>query len=200
MSDIKALRRLYGSGGQRDAAFEMMEQIRSARPSFNPEGLDEHIKSKDTKGTEEARLLMPNIQLTIRELTLILLKTTFGEYADAWWRKGVPVTMRQEVVARREQSPEGGEREDFFDLIDYKKIADKHWKEFQKFFSFGSSRRKGQQLAWFDKLNGIRNRIAHPERGPIKEEELEFLGQVQTHLKEAMQSAPSVDSTASPPP
>ena len=176
-------RRNVAEKGQQNSAFAMMQVVNSEYRSFNPPGLQDYIKSQDRAGTEKARQLMPDIQLRIQRITLTLLRERFGDDSDSWWRKGVPQQIRAEVAARRERNPEGGELEEFFELLDYKKIADRHWMAFQDFMGMGSERKKEKKLGWFDKLNKIRNRVAHPERGPITEEEVDFLHTICDHLE-----------------
>ena len=181
--EIKDLRRLsLGSTGPKNQAYEMMLLIKQHKSTFFCDGLEEYTKKKDTTGTDEARLLMPTIQLLIRDIAVRKLKEKFGNDFDSWWA-GVPQNIRIEVAGRREASEERGPMESFFELIDYKKIAASNWILFQQVFSFGDGRSKDDLLRWYDRLNGIRNRIAHPERGAITPEEVEFLKAIQGHLE-----------------
>jgi DNA sulfur modification protein DndB len=189
--DIRHFRRQVGNVGQGLAAFGMMEAISRAKPGFAPEGLAAYISSQDETGTIAARQLMPKLQLRILEATLRLLRTEFGDDETGWWRRGVPEKVRTEVAARREASPEPGKIEQFFELLDYRAIAADHWILFEPFFAIGEGHGKDGQLAWFSKLNALRNRIAHPERGTVSEEELAFIESVMAHFEETASSLPS---------
>ena len=54
---------------------------------------------------------------------------------------------------------------------------------FSPYFAFGTGRGKENHLAWFSKLSAIRNRIAHPERGTVSEEELGFIEALAQHFE-----------------
>jgi hypothetical protein len=188
---VRQYRRQVGNAGQRQAAFAMMEAIQNVKPGFNPPGLDDYIKGKDQTGTNQARILMPELQLKVQAATLNLLRHHYGPGEDGWWRKGVPERVRQEVAARREASPSGGKLEEFFELIDYKTIAEKQWEIFQPFFGYGDGRSKESRLAWFQKVNEVRNRIAHPERGPVSDDELALIESVMEHFDNVSSSLPA---------
>jgi hypothetical protein len=74
----------------------MMEAVQSEKPGFTPEGLAEFIRSHDQTGTNRARQLMPELQLTIHDTAMELLRGLFGDDEIGWWRKGVP---EKELVA-----------------------------------------------------------------------------------------------------
>lgn len=184
LAQIKDFRRQVGNVGQRTAAFAMMQVIHDAKPAFNPEGLDAYIKGQDRTGTVQARQLMPELQLKIQEGTLRLLRSTYGDGEDNWWRKGVPLKVRSEVAARKETNERGGQVEQFFELLDYKAIAyvPLNWEIFKPFFGIGPKQGKDASLSWFDRLNELRNRVAHPERGPVSEDEILFLQGLINHF------------------
>ena len=177
-------RRNIAEKGQQNSTFAMMQVINTKYSTFDPPGLQDYMKSRDMAGTEEGRLLVPEIQLCIQQITLKLLMESYGEGEENWWRKGVPQPIRSEVAARREMNPESGELHEFFELIDYKKIAaaPNNWKVFQDYLTMVESGKKDDRLKWFDSLNIIRNRVAHPERGPVSDDELEFLRNISKHL------------------
>jgi hypothetical protein len=108
LPEIRQYRRQVGNAGQRQAAFAMMEAVQTEKSGFNPEGLADFIRSQDQTGTNTARQLMPELQLTIHDAAIALLRNLFGRDEGGWWRKGVPEKVRTEVAARRETNPEGG--------------------------------------------------------------------------------------------
>ena len=136
---------------------------------------------------------MPEVQLRLQKIALRLLRDQFGDDESGWWRKGVPEAVRKEVAARREANPEGGDLSQFFELLDYRSIASNNWSLFEPFYAFAitkSSSKAAQLEWWFAKLNELRNRIAHPERGPVSEDELSFLEQLADHLDGKIKSLP----------
>jgi DGQHR domain-containing protein len=183
-AEIRAYRRQVGNVGQRTAALGMMQLINAEKPGFNPPGLDDYIRSQDETGTNQARQLMPELQLRIQSATLSTLHSAFGDDESGWWRTGVPAKVRTEVAARREADPKGGAYEEFFELLDYRSIALAHWPLYQDRFSLGVAQGgKEARLHWFQRLNEIRNRIAHPERGRVSDEELEFIRALVEHFE-----------------
>ncbi len=186
LSEIRQYRRQVGNAGQRQAAFSMMEAVHSAKQGFNPEGLADFIRSHDQTGTNTARQLMPQLQLSIHDATMILLRSLFGEDESGWWRKGVPEKVRKEVASRREVTPEGGAYDQFFELLDYRSIASDNWATFDPYFGFGPGKGKENRLAWFGKLSVLRNRIAHPERGTVSDDELAFIESLAAHFEKVM--------------
>jgi DGQHR domain-containing protein len=192
-SDIKNFRRQVGNVGQRLAALEMMEAINAKKPGFDPPGLGDYIRSQDETWTITARQVMPALQLKIHGATMQLLKTTYGDGETGWWRQGVPEKVRTEVAARREANPELGRVEQFFELLDYRHIAadQKNWEMFEPFFGIGEGQGRERQLSWFNRLNILRNRISHPERGTVTEEELEFIESVMAHFESVEGLLPS---------
>jgi hypothetical protein len=189
---IRSYRRQVGNSGQRRVAFAMIEVINAAKPSFDPPGLEEFKKSKDATGTVEARQIMPELQLKIHAATVTLLKSKFGDDEKGWWRQGVPEKVRTEVAARREANPDPGGYEQFFELLDYRSIAARNWDLCKPFFKFGEGNSMEKQLDWFSKLVAIRNRIAHPERGPVSDEELFFLESLLAQFESSSSLLPTV--------
>ena len=128
--------------------------------------------------------------LKIQAVTLRLLHDTFGTDEDGWSSKGVPLKVRTEVAGRREASPERGGYEQYFELPDYRSIARDHWELFEPWFAYGDGRSKDSQLKWFAPLIDIRNRTAHPERGPVSGSEIEFIKQLVDHFDESLRAVP----------
>lgn len=182
--DIRQFRRQVGNAGQRLSAFAMMEAIREAKPGFNPSGLDEYVKGQDQTGTTLARQLVPELQLKIQDATLRLLRAKYGSSEEGWWRKGVPLKVRTEVAGRREANPQLGALEQFFELLDYRAIAADNFDDFAPFFAMGPNQGKDSSLHWFSRLNDIRNRIAHPERGSVSDDEIAFIESLLAHFEE----------------
>ncbi len=183
-SEVRDYRRQYGLQGQRNCSFDMMEKIQGKYPEFKPSGLAKYIQEKNSTLNQQSRVLMPEIQMMIHEDVVAQLKSHFGEQDEKWWYEGIPDEVRVEITSRQQTDPEHGDRLRYFDLIHYQKIMSKNWELFKDkygFAEFGSSKTK--QLSWFDKLNSIRNKIAHPERGKVSQEEFDFLIKVRDKLK-----------------
>lgn len=195
VDELRAYRRQVGNLGQSRVAFAMMDVINNAKPSFSPTGLDEYRKSHDQTGTNQARILMPKLQLEIQGVTLRILKSKYGPDEAGWWRQGVPPQVRQDVAALREANPELGGYEQNFDLLDYRSIASAKWELFEPFFAVGGGNSKEKQLGWFSKLSILRNRIAHPERGPVSDAELAYIQDLLDHFADLKEKLPIIEVT-----
>ena len=184
---VSTFRGHYGSSGPRIAAFAIMELVHNEKPDFNPPGLEEHIRSHSSAAVNRANGLITEIEDSIRDRTLRLLKGLYGPEEDGWWKTGVPQQIRGAAALKSELSPEGGEPHQFLDLLDYKKIAHvpSNWGTFELRFTVDRSKRsKDARLEWMDSLNAIRNRTHHSGRRSVNEEELSFLETVWLHIME----------------
>jgi hypothetical protein len=50
----------------------------------------------------------------------------------------------------------------------------------------GRGEKQKSRLEWFDKLNLIRRKVAHPERGPVSREEVELMGEIESALADVV--------------
>lgn len=177
-------RRQYGLQGQRNSSFDMMEQIKKAFHEFDPKGLDKYLKDKYSSANEEARTLMPELQLLVRDDVLLKLKKHFGDLNDSWFYEGIPEGVRTDIAQRQQTDRDHLKIDAYFDLPHYEKIISHNWELFKDVYGFresGSSKTK--QLAWFDTLVNIRNKISHPERGKVTQEEFAELKKCYEKLK-----------------
>ena len=184
-SDRSRFRGRFGSGGPIIYALNLMEIIHAQYPEFNPPDLEEHIRAGSASTLTRAQQLVTEIEDSIRNVTLTVLKTKFGEDDSGWWRQGVPQTVRSTAASRSETSVEGGSPDNYLDLIDYKKIAEqtKVWRDFERHWTVDRSlRSKSDRLQWMDRLNTIRNRLYHSGRRHVTDEEVEFLETIWAHV------------------
>lgn len=152
----------------------MMEQIYNKFSDFKNAGLENYLNERKSQSNEQAKIIVPKIQLIIANNIIITLKKEFGEKEDGWWLKGIPRNIRLKVAERREDDPDRPELEQSFDLIDYKQVILEHWPLFGEKYSQEKGNKK-EKMSWMDKLNTIRRKVAHPERGRVTKDELEFL-------------------------
>ena len=181
-SDMEKFQGHYGSGASIAYGFGLMEIVNSTRSEFNPSGLAEHVQAYSVENVNRARDLVTQIEDLIMETTLAVLRE---KYPGNWWREGVPEIVRVDAVQKLERSGDGGQPQQYFDLMDYKKIAEqsKVWLDFEPYLTLDTSQRsKKARLAWMDDLNAIRNRVSHSGRRSVTTEELDFLNRVAEHL------------------
>ena len=160
----------------------MMEQIHNKFPDFMNAGLENYLRDTKSQSNEMAKIIFPEIQLIIAGDLIYTLKGEYGEEETGWWSQGVPRAIRQKVVQRREDDPDRPPFEKCFDLIDYKKIIFDNWKLFGEKYSRGKGN-KNATVGWIDTLNTIRRKVAHPERGRVTIDELDFLKEILNWLE-----------------
>ena len=183
--DPSRFRGRFGGSAPRVYAFNLMEIINARFPGFAPPGLTEHIRAGSANTISNAQQLVTEIEDTIREVTLTVLKTKYGGDESGWWREGVPQTVRSSAASRSEMSVEGGEADKYMDLLDYKKIAEqsKVWRDFERHWTIDRSlRSKSDKLQWMDRLSTIRNRLSHSGRRHVTDDEVAFLEGVWAHV------------------
>lgn len=186
-----------GSAGHTNIAYSMMSQINQKKNDFNPQGLQDYIKRSSTVGNEEARKVTYELQKIISEHVLSKLKEKYGLENEKWWYEGIPETIRTEIVARRERDHAHSDKESYFMLVDYKEIILKNWDIFSDIYKLDASSSKRDFTAWFIKLNDIRNKVSHPERGLATSEELEFIRKIKERIKISIQKSNSTESELS---
>jgi len=116
----------------------------------------------------------------IEKSLLEVLTKVLGKDVDSWWRRAVPEPIRIECSKRCEQADIPLPKHAYLDLIDYKKIMESNWTQFQPPLSaVGWQGGKQKSLSWFDRLNEIRKTTAHPTRAmfsaPLTSDDLNFL-------------------------
>lgn len=169
---LRSYRMLQGSAGQRAQAMKMMLAIRDAVPSFSPDGLDDFLATQDVAANGKASAIITDLQRTLFEFVIAKLKQAHG---DAWWKEGVPLRIRTDCVQRREEDPDNLDPEQYLYLKDYISIAANNWTIFAPYFSLLEKGGKDAQLDWMQKINKIRNKTMHPERGLVSQAELQFV-------------------------
>lgn len=179
---ILSYRKKVGHSGHLDCAYGMMEQIHNKFPYFMNAGLENYLRDTKSQSNETAKIIFPKIQLIIAGDLIYTLKNEFGGEETGWWSQGVPRAIRQKVVQRREDDPDRPPFEKCFDLIDYKKVILDNWKLFGEKYSRGTGN-KNTKMGWIDTLNTIRRKVAHPERGRVTINELDFLKTILSWLE-----------------
>lgn len=178
-------RRQLGKGGQRNCSFEMMKIINSTFSDFNPTGLEQFIKEKDPKFYSEAHDIIRSLQIMMSENILSILQKYHSNEGRDWWYESIPEKIRVAAAAISETDQDHPPREQCLTLINYKSIIAHNWKLFSEIYGFndlGNSKEK--QLSWFNSLNTVRNKVSHPEKGYVTEEELELVKHYHEIIKE----------------
>ena len=107
----------------------------------------------------------------IREIEMILhdmiKRILKAEYKENWWRKGIPLSVRKECVARKEEDEEPvKDPYCYTTFINLSVIIERSWKIFSLVLPPELTINKKTLLKEFGKINYIRNRVMHPVKTP----------------------------------
>lgn len=194
----KAFRDLRGIQGQTRRTRNCQAAMRLKIPDFNPPGLDQFIQQEKAQTNARAKLIIDDIERKLQQMVLEELRRECGEDESGWWMVGVPKAVRLKVSQRFEE--EGGQRggkENYFDLIDYSKIALQNWQLFEDLLAYGRSGSKEKRLSWLTFVNEKRNIVAHPSAAvSLTLEELAQLEDYQRWLDDRISAPPAAAPSA----
>jgi len=161
--DRRVFRDLRGVQGQTRRRRNCEQAIRQAIPSFNPPGLDQFIQQEKAQTNIKGKEIIDRIERTLQEMVLEELRRECGEEEAGWWMTGVPKPVRVKVSQRFEED-EGkrGGKENYFDLIDYAKIAVENWELFEPLLAYEKTGKKEARIHWMNVVNEKRNIVSHP--------------------------------------
>jgi len=95
---------------------------------------------------------------------------------DAWWYSGIPDEVRKKASTRLEDELGKGNKEDYLELIDFRKIVLKNWEVFKDTFAYGDKGNKEKRTEWIVKVNDIRKIVMHPAKNrQVTSEDLVWL-------------------------
>jgi len=180
----KQFRDLRGIQGQTARTRRCQAAIRLKFPDFSPEGLDEFLDLEKAQTNRMAKDVIDRIETMVQELVLDELRREFGADESQWWILGVPKSVRLKVTERFEEDDgKRGGKEYYFDLIDYRHIAQSNWKLFEPLIGHGGQgREKG--TAWLNRVNDKRRIVAHSSSGvSLTLEQLADLRQIEGMLQ-----------------
>ncbi|OPY67793.1 MAG: hypothetical protein A4E57_02112 [Syntrophorhabdaceae bacterium PtaU1.Bin034] len=172
---IKHFRSRQAIKGVNDNAVELMAKIHDQIEGFCPDKLKEYLDTIDVKGTEEAKKLMGEIQITMFRFVTDKLKEQFG---DSWWYEGIPEKVRVSCSEMHQKEKGVKKVEQYIHLLDYQTIALTNWPLFEKSFSMAKQGSKEKKVKWIADLNVIRNITHHEEKWPATKEQVAFVKEV----------------------
>jgi len=178
--------------GLRDAVESVISEIRRRNPKYKPTYWESHriwerLAKKGADANEDdvgvylslrdARVALGDMYEYIRETELFLhdyirdvLSRGYGP--DSWWREGVPVKIRKECAAAREEDYEAADDPfRYTNFIHLKEILEKNWDKFSKILPGEVASDRRSLLSNLEKLNRIRNLVMHPVRANTPTEE-----------------------------
>lgn len=178
---IKELRLRQALAGVNRNAVELMSFIHKDIPAFCPDKLKDYLADIDVEGTEEARKLIDDIQLSMFEFTINKLKE---KYNEKWWYDAIPEKVRSQCVTRQDAEKGIKNKEQYLFMIDYQSIAHANWDLLEKPFSISKEGGKEKKLKWIGDLSAIRNITHHVEKWPATKEQVKFVKEVYKHVME----------------
>lgn len=117
------------------------------------------------------------MEIHLHQLIRSSLEEEYGKGEFKWWRKGVPLTIRQNCQFRREEDDETvADPYCYTDLLDLWQILDKQWNMLKKALPKMVVANKKALRIDLTRLNMIRRKVMHPVRGVTpSEDEFEFV-------------------------
>jgi DNA sulfur modification protein DndB len=199
LSNKEKLMKEKGAGGPVIYWRQFQIAIRNKNPHFNPEGLAAYIKKQERQLNDKTYKLIKDIELYLKE---DIEKELIEKLTEEWaWKKGVPerVQDKAEELMRKKNRERSKEEEttewDNLNLIHYEQIAEQNWSllnpetgKRDKFMEVlytepGTEKKnKKEQLAWFDKINKIRNIVSHASGEQINDEQFSFVENIHKWL------------------
>ena len=155
-----------GTQGQTNGRRKLEAAMHERFSDFRPKGLVEYMELQKADTKKQAYPLIHRIERNLKDCILSTLKAEFGE-DDVWWYQAVPQQIRQKIVKRLDEELGQGTREDFFDLIDFRKIALNNWLFFQNVLAYGKKGNKEKRTEWIVKVNSLRKIVMHPTKETV---------------------------------
>jgi hypothetical protein len=105
------------------------------------------------------------IETMLHKVVRAVLQDVFGRRESDWWRKGVPLPIREKCSVRHQADQEPcPELYAYTDLIDIANIVEANWKHFTTILPDALANNRREFMSTFRKLNNIRNKVMHPVR------------------------------------
>jgi hypothetical protein len=124
------------------------------------------------------------IEINLHELIRKCLASEFGKGENGWWRKGVPVLIRQKCVGRREEDDEPlADPFGYADLVDLKEIVIRQWAIIREQLPGETAANRKAVESDLNRLNQIRKLVMHPVRGGVpSEDDFDFVRSLKQKL------------------
>ena len=126
------------------------------------------------------------IEITLHQKIKDVLVDQYGDGELGWWRQGVPESVRVKCQERREKDQDDPcEPFCYSDLLDLDAILQKQWSVLKNLLHNYEADRK-QLSKDLRRLNRIRNKIMHPVRGQVPDEEdFDFVHEFRNSIMDA---------------
>lgn len=182
--ELQNMSKQWGSTGVSKVRREFQRIIHLKYPTFEPEGLLQYIKESSGIFNDETDDISDELQLLINRFIINRLKDEFGKETNKWWRLGIPIQIQKDCAIKSIETDPPEPPENFLLLLDYQKIVKDNWKLFGEHFTPPDMNQanKEDKLSWFVRYNTIRNKVKHPERQDVSEDEFNFIKSLHSWL------------------
>jgi hypothetical protein len=160
--------------------------LKNSGVQVSREDLEVYLRLRD------ARVDLGDMYEFVREIELRLhdyIRTSLiAEYGEAeWWRKGVPLPVREDCAVMNERDAEPvGSLYCYTTLMNLRFILDREWTVLSKNLPGGVKADKQQFLADLSRLNRIRNIVMHPVKGIMfTADDFDFVRRLRRQLLQA---------------
>lgn len=172
--------------------------VRSAHLDFQPEGLEEYIKTQERALNIDTFKMIQDIEKYMQE---DFKKKLYDHLGEEWaWKKGVPIKIQDDAEDRMRKKnrtrtkEEETEEWDNLNLIHYREIAGQNWqylnedkkrvKFFEIYYTIPSEEKlnKEEKLKWWVKLNDLRNIVSHVSSDQISEHDFDYVKRIHDWL------------------
>jgi len=184
--DFVAYRSYRGVEGQTRRMREMQLVLNAEFPRFNPDGLEDYKRSRDKNTMQEARALLDEIELSLHQHIIQTLKAEYGAEDSGWWFEGVPKGVRSRIIQEINDEGRDSPKENKFTLIDYRNIVMDNWLLFKDTLGEDRNASKDKGSAWLSRVNEIRKFAAHPTKGTAKPEDVQYLREQGSWLRDRL--------------
>ena len=159
----KQLFRTGARGNQGRAAHRRQceQALHQKFADFEPPGFKEDLKLQKAKTNEQAYAIIQSIETQLKKIVLDTLKADFD--GENWWYEGIPQKIRTKAAERQEEEKGKGGREDYLDILDFRKIVLENWQIFQDVLAHGAGS-KDKKTKWIEQLNSMRKIVMHPAK------------------------------------
>jgi len=140
-----------------------INDLRKGKKTFTEEMVKDFTMPKVNMNNVQGYHIIAQIEKNLREFIRENLKSYYGE---KWWRMGVPDKIRKDVAIKKEEDPEGENKDkiEYLDFKDYHKIItmQKNWNNiFKQYFVIGKVKNKEKLTSWVSKIIPIRIEVMH---------------------------------------
>ena len=150
-----------GNQGRTAYRRECENALHKVFPDFKPPGLKEYLELQEAQTNQQAYAIIQRVERGLKEVVISTLQSHFD--GENWWYEGIPQGIRTKAAERMEEEKGKGERQDYLDILDFRRVALDNWQLFQHTLSHGSGN-KDRKTKWIDQLNTMRRTVMHPAK------------------------------------